>query len=563
MTEDKHNRPLQGQLGGVASRPAAGQQDVGVMPVTTVPPSISVAGRRSHKDHTAEEWEALRPRFAELYLLQRLRLADVSRILRDECGFHATDKQYKDRIRKWGLKKNFKDAEKREALLAGVQSNRDNDQVALHQGEAAIPRHRLKRFARDAKLMYVQRAAAGETLSAEPRLKFDMVLELSRSLFHAGRADDERTLYDSFAAIDRLSSQRVPFLAFEVLGISDSVVRYGLRRLERRSTPGVAFEMMRPSKNHRGGNQGLGIRYCGSLQTLMSAYKATKEDDTHVALYHMISLSLYKACQYVYSPGSNSSGQRLYQERRTVYRPASNPLETLPIRPGDTPEVRCVQYNASAQAAQALYLRTMAQSLLSLIVRNGANMPDGETLSSPQSGLGFRIAVNPQTDFIVMQRPGANLAIHYIKHGDLVAGALQFQRGYEDLPVFMEARIEQEGMNMLSLARFLPGQHSPQGSMAVPEPEPWPFLTDADSVEAEFVDAAHRAAAQATGSVPWHPGKEDLAQLAIVSRPLTAAEAESGRGRVFNKLVEEAMMLDWKQPWKRVTGTESTGETSG
>src|SRR5687768_4349071 len=102
---------------------------------------------RNPKEHTPAEWEELRPRFTELYLHERKRLADVSRILREERGFHATDKQYKDRIRKWGVRKNFKDGEKREALITGIDTQ-NGDHVAIDG--VAIPRHRLKRFARDA-----------------------------------------------------------------------------------------------------------------------------------------------------------------------------------------------------------------------------------------------------------------------------------------------------------------------------------------------------------------------------------------------------------------------------
>ena len=86
--------------------PSDGEQKSSAMPLTT-PPCILLGLRRNSKDHTAEEWEGIRPRFTELYLSKGMRLADVSQILRDHHGFHATDKQYKDRIRKWKIRKNF------------------------------------------------------------------------------------------------------------------------------------------------------------------------------------------------------------------------------------------------------------------------------------------------------------------------------------------------------------------------------------------------------------------------------------------------------------------------
>lgn len=528
----------------VASRLVSDVQDSTVLPL--VAPTCIIPTRRSNlKEHAPEEWEALRPRFTELYLSERRRLADVSRILRDERGFCATDKQYKDRIRKWGLKKNFKNQEKREALAYGVGSQ-CGEQIA-NEG-TVIPRHRLKRFARDAKLLYVQRVVAGATLPAEPELSYDLVLDLSRSLFDQELDNDPRTLHSAFAAIDRLTKQRSPVLAFEVMGVSDTVVRYGLRRLERKTIPGLAMEMIYPPAKQTEMKQGLGVRFCGSLSALLPTYKASEEDEYHKALYNTFNMGLYKACQYVYCPGSNPNGQHLYKERRTVYRPYINPFDLLPIKPGQAPEVRCPQFNPSALAAQALYLRAMAHSLLASGVRGAPTIADAEMFSSPLLGSGYRVAISPRKDYVLTIKAPFNVAMHFIKRGDLVAGAIQFCPGHEGIPLFMEGQMEVEGANITRMLTAMRGSQPDVRSLA-PETSstPEPFLTDDDAVETEFIDASYRAALQAVMPRP----QDNPGEFALVSRPMTAAEETSGPGRLLSRLSAEASIVDRAEPWKQ------------
>ncbi|KAH8168979.1 clr5 domain-containing protein [Sarocladium implicatum] len=522
--------------------------------LTSVPETTTLRTQwRSPKDHTAGEWEAIRPIFTQLYLTDGRRLTDVSRILRDDHGFHATDKQFKDRIRKWKLRKNFKDKEKREALVLGVEAGAGSQIATIG---ATIPQRRLQRFARDAKLLYVRQVAAATPIPAVPAMEFDIVLELSRSMFDNGTTNDGRGLYATFAAIDRLAKQRTPALAFEVLGVSEVSVRYGLRRLERKSIPGFAFEMTRGQGANR--EQSLGIRYCGSVKTLLPACEPlVEEDEFHAALYHTINHSVYKACQYIYSPQSNPHNQALYQERRTVYRPALNPFNPLPLKPGQSPEVRCIQYNASSYAAKALYLRVMAQNMLVSGLRSAGNIPEAEILAQPHLGIGYRAAIGAGLDFVVALQPPLNVAMHVIKRGDMLACAIQFRPGYEGLALFMEGRLDREQgklSNWFSAAAT--NSESKPETFLGPSPaaNAEPFMTDDSVVETEFIAASRRAA---VGSALSHP-ESALVQSAMVSSPMTEIEKTSGAGQAFDRLLAEGVLLDRAEPWKCATTPESS-----
>ncbi|EAA30599.3 hypothetical protein NCU06072 [Neurospora crassa OR74A] len=58
-----------------------------------------------------DEWEEHRGRIQELYQSQNLSLKEVMRIMEEHCGFRATQRMYKTRIKAWGLDKNFKESE--------------------------------------------------------------------------------------------------------------------------------------------------------------------------------------------------------------------------------------------------------------------------------------------------------------------------------------------------------------------------------------------------------------------------------------------------------------------
>ena len=471
---------------------------------------------RNCKDHTPAEWEEVRPRFTELYLTGRKRLADVSRILRHERGFHATDKQYKDRIRKWRLKKNFKDDEKREALATGF-STESGDHVVLHG--APIPQHRLRRFARNEKLLFVRKMAAGVTLPPEPQADFDIIIELPRYIFTTNGRHDASSVHAALAAIDRLTQRRTPILAFEVLGVSDSLVRYGLRRLERKTQPGLAVELLAaPCTTVK--REGLAIQFCASFCAAKTRHETKAEDEDHVELYHKFNHRVYQACQEAYAPETRVHHATLGE-------------------PGQPPDLHCVKFNGSAFSAQCLYLRLLTHCGLAGAMRYIEQCRDVELLCSPGGTLALRLDTSYQDrSFIFTMYPALNVAMHAVKRGDIVAGVFQFRPGLESTLVTSAGIMEQEVSKLratLNAERNRPIASSASGQ----------FLTEGNPVEAEFEEASRRAATQ----VPIQGRLTKRVAIAEM-KPLTGREPMSAPRRQYSKLISEECMVDRKEPWR-------------
>jgi hypothetical protein len=453
--------------------------------------------------------------FTELYLTKRLRLADVSRILREERDFLATDKQYKDRIRKWGLRKNFSDAEKRDALATAWESGSDA-QVATASG--AIPRRRLQRFARDEKLLYIQQMTRSNTVPPEPEAVFDIIIELPRSIFEPAPHAEASAIHDALAAVDRQMKLRLPILAMDVLGVSDATVRYGLKRVQRRSLPAVAFELLPPSSTP-GNEYGPGIQYSASLDGIVAAYGPEEENEFHLSLFHTVSERLFSACQSSYAPETRSRN-------------------TLQGRAREPPGLQCVKFNSSPLATQILYLRLLGHSALASSVRYVGQIGDAELISTPGSGLAYRIEVSPQSTAYMTVKPGMHMAMHIVKKGGVLAGVTRFCRGYESFPVFMGGQIDHEGTKM--------------GLLSQPSPRPdaettafGPFLTEEDgAIEAEFKETSQRAAIQ----MPARPSpKIEVALVNSLQRVLGPLPAPQ---RDWIRMASEDYIVDRNAPWK-------------
>ncbi|KAH8891208.1 hypothetical protein GQ53DRAFT_151489 [Thozetella sp. PMI_491] len=68
---------------------------------------------KSGVEHDEEEWDEIKDLFISLYLDQEKSLAEVRRFLGQHFNFHATPRQYKVRIKKWGAYKQDKHDESR------------------------------------------------------------------------------------------------------------------------------------------------------------------------------------------------------------------------------------------------------------------------------------------------------------------------------------------------------------------------------------------------------------------------------------------------------------------
>ncbi|CAI6336448.1 unnamed protein product [Periconia digitata] len=99
--------------------------------------------------HPSHVWETQRHHFTRLYTDEKKKLVEVQRIMQDEYGFYATERQYKRKIKAWGLEKNSKATEKANALvrLKETEANLDLAHVYKFRGKD-IAAHKLLRYAK-------------------------------------------------------------------------------------------------------------------------------------------------------------------------------------------------------------------------------------------------------------------------------------------------------------------------------------------------------------------------------------------------------------------------------
>lgn len=81
-------------------------------------------GVNSRRAYPEEHWEAMKPRIVHFYIDEGYTLDRTMDALRAE-GFHATEKMYKTRIKKWNLKKYIKDEDAAQILQAEAQAPQD------------------------------------------------------------------------------------------------------------------------------------------------------------------------------------------------------------------------------------------------------------------------------------------------------------------------------------------------------------------------------------------------------------------------------------------------------
>lgn len=78
-------------------------------------------GAGARRAYPEEAWETIKPRIIHYYIDQGCTLERTMELLRRD-GFNATEKMYKTRIKRWGLKKYIKDEDASQILQAEAQS---------------------------------------------------------------------------------------------------------------------------------------------------------------------------------------------------------------------------------------------------------------------------------------------------------------------------------------------------------------------------------------------------------------------------------------------------------
>ncbi|KAJ5936648.1 hypothetical protein N7466_003098 [Penicillium verhagenii] len=108
----------------------------------TGPPNGPFRPRRS------EDWHVYRETIEQLYRSDQLKLRDVKRIMEREHNFAASEKQYKDRLAAWNIRKNIKAAEVQVMIRKKQKRAARGKQTAFRRAGQDVDPKRLTRFVR-------------------------------------------------------------------------------------------------------------------------------------------------------------------------------------------------------------------------------------------------------------------------------------------------------------------------------------------------------------------------------------------------------------------------------
>ncbi|KAE8454659.1 hypothetical protein EG329_000282 [Mollisiaceae sp. DMI_Dod_QoI] len=109
---------------------------------TSVPPAVRQNGSRKH---VPEDWDAHKAEITQLY--DKGTLESVRVFMKERHGLDATVKQYKDRIRKWGLDKKIKTAEMKAMIRKREErASISNKASAFRVRKRPVPEAKITRY---------------------------------------------------------------------------------------------------------------------------------------------------------------------------------------------------------------------------------------------------------------------------------------------------------------------------------------------------------------------------------------------------------------------------------
>ncbi|KAL4883735.1 Clr5 domain-containing protein [Aspergillus karnatakaensis] len=117
---------------------------------STPTPTSSSSPAASHvfRPRRSEDWNRYRPVIEQLYRDDQLKLRDVKRIMEREHKFVASEKQYKDRLAAWNIRKNIK--AKEISIMVRKQRKRaaKGKQTVFRVAGQKVDHKRIARFVR-------------------------------------------------------------------------------------------------------------------------------------------------------------------------------------------------------------------------------------------------------------------------------------------------------------------------------------------------------------------------------------------------------------------------------
>ncbi|KAL2000101.1 hypothetical protein VTN02DRAFT_3559 [Thermoascus thermophilus] len=118
-------------------------------PVTSpVMSSVMMSVRPIFRPRTHEDWQSYRPEIERLYRDHQMKLREVKRFMESRHGFVASEKQYKDRLSAWHVRKNIKAKEVHIMIRKQQKRAAQGKRTAFRVGGQQVDSRRIARFIR-------------------------------------------------------------------------------------------------------------------------------------------------------------------------------------------------------------------------------------------------------------------------------------------------------------------------------------------------------------------------------------------------------------------------------
>ncbi|KAJ5630430.1 uncharacterized protein N7484_010530 [Penicillium longicatenatum] len=138
---------------------------------STLPPQSPPAGQPNalFRPRRSDDWLEYRETIEQLYRSDQLKLRDVKRIMEREYKFVASEKQYKDRLAAWNVRKNIKAAEVQVMIRKKQKRAARGKQTAFRRAGQDVDPKKFTRFVRRYGTQWVKnRDKDAELQSPEP-----------------------------------------------------------------------------------------------------------------------------------------------------------------------------------------------------------------------------------------------------------------------------------------------------------------------------------------------------------------------------------------------------------
>ncbi|KAL4890632.1 Clr5 domain-containing protein [Aspergillus ambiguus] len=120
----------------------------GSVPPSALSASSSSSSSAIFRPRRSDDWQEYRPVIEKLYRDDQLKLRDVKRIMEREYNFVASEKQYKDRLAAWHIRKNIKAKEVHVMIRKQQKRAARGKQTAFRVGGQEVDSKRIARFVR-------------------------------------------------------------------------------------------------------------------------------------------------------------------------------------------------------------------------------------------------------------------------------------------------------------------------------------------------------------------------------------------------------------------------------